>query len=285
MENGRELEIKNSFIKYLNFLIKDFKGIEYDKVRCKERDIELLAKDFVKDLTKLLTALKTNVTIFDILGHVEIEMFADDMPFNIILDERFQKLTIPDNLIDLRKLTIDLGNNYSITAQGDRDNIAIIIKNKTITSPKLKDENPGGTILFYIIDKIVDYDGDLLYYRHTIQIDNPIANMNFINHYMANLNFIKRYEESGDDDPGETGVEVNDEDVDNDVEMDVEEDDFGGDSFTDDIREEEGDKVTVSKSENTEPSTSDNNKTLNFSLPGPNGTKMTINLNINITFE
>lgn len=284
MENGRELEIKNAFIKYLNFLIKDFKGIEYDKVRCEERDIELLAKDFVKDLTKLLTVLKRKVTITDILGHVEVDAFADDMPFNIILDKRFQKLTIPDNLIDLRKLTIDLGNNYSITAQGDRDNIAIIIKNKTITAPKLKDENPGGTILFYIIDKIVDYDGDLLYYRHTIQIDNPIANMNFINHYMANLNFIKRYEESGDDNPGETGVEVNDDDVDNDVEMDVEEDDFGGDSFTDDIREEEGDKVTVSKSENTEPSPSDNNKTLNFSLPGPNGTKMSINLNINITF-
>ena len=285
MENGRELELVNSFNEYLDFLIKGLEGIDYDKVQCEDRDIELLAKDFVKDLTKLLTVLKTNVTIFDILGHVEIEMFSDDMPFNIILDERFQKLSIPGELIYLRRRTIDLGNNYSITAQGDRDDISIIIKNKSITAPKLKDENPGGTILFYRIDKVVDYDGDLLYYRHTIQIDNPIANMNFINHYMANLNFIKHYEESADDDPVETDVEVNDEDVDNDVEMDVEEDDFGGDLFTDDIGEEEGDNITVSKSENTEPSPSDNNKTLNFSLPGPNGTKMSINLNINITFE
>ena len=285
MENGRELEIKNAFIKYLNFLIKDFKGIEYDKVRCEERDIELLAKDFVKDLTKLLIVLKRKVTITDILGYVEIERFSDDMPVNIKLDDRFQKLTIPDNLIDLRKLTIDLGNNYSITAQGDRDDIAIIIKNKTITAPKLKDENPGGTILFFSIDKIRDYDGDVLYYRHTIQIDSPIANMNFINHYMANLNFIKHYEESGDDDPVETDVEVNDEDVDNIIETDVEEYNSGGDLFPDDTREEDCDKITVSKSENTETPLSDNNKTLNFSLPGPNGTKMTINLNINITFE
>ena len=274
MENQREVELVNSFNEYLDFLIKGLEGIDYDKVQCEDSDIELLAKDFVKDLTKLLTVLKTNVTIFDILGHVEVDAFADDMPFNIILDERFQKLSIPGELIYLRRRTIDLGNNYSITAQGDRDDISIIIKNKTITAPKLKDENPGGTILCYRIDKVVDRNGDG-YYRHRILIEHPIANMNFI----------KRYEESGDDDPGETGVEVNDEDVDTDVEMDVEEDDFGGDSFTDDIREEEGDKVTVSKSENTEPSTSDNNKTLNFSLPGPNGTKMTINLNINITFE
>ena len=284
MENGRELEIKNSFIEYLDFLIKGLEGIDYDKVQCEDRDIELLAKDFVKDLTKLLTVLKTNVTIFDILGHVEIDAFADDMPFNIILDERFQKLSIPGELIYLRRRTIDLGNNYSITAQGDRDDISIIIQNKTITAPKLKDENPGGTILFYSIDKVVNRDGDG-YYRHRILIEHPIANMNFINHYMANLNFIKHYEESGDDEPVETDVEVNDEDVDNDVEMDVEEDDFGGDLFTDDIGEEEGDNITVSKSENTEPSSSDNNKTLNFSLPGPNGTKMSINLNINITFE
>lgn len=235
MENGREFEIKHTFIKYLNFLIKDFKGIEYGKVRCEKRDIELLAKDFVKDLTKLLTVLKTKVTITDILGYVEVEEFADDMPVSIIVDTRFQKLIIPDNLIDLRKLTIDLGNNYSITAQGDRDNIAIIIKNKTITSPKLKDENPGGTILFYSIEKIVDYDGDLLYYRHTIQIDNPIANMNFINHYMANLNFIKHYEESaGDDDPVETDDEVDDDDddvesVETDTETCEEKDNFSDD--------------------------------------------------------
>ena len=265
MKKRREFEIKHTFIKYLNLLIKAFKGIEYDKVRCEKRDIELLAKDFVKDLTKFLTVLKTKVTITDILGHVEVEEFADDMPVNIIVDTRFQKLTIPDNLIDLRKLTIDLGNNYTITAQGDRDNIAIIIKNKTITAPKLKDENPGGTILFYSIEKIMDYDGDLLYYRHTIQIDNPIANMNFINHYMANLNFIKHYEESGDDDPVEKDVETDEDDVEPD------------DWFPNDKREE--------SNSTTESIQSDNNKTLNFSLPGPNGTKLTINLNINITFE
>ena len=278
MKKRREFEIKHTFIKYLNLLIKDFKGIEYDKVRCEKRDIELLAKDFVKDLTKFLTVLKTKVTITDILGHVEVEEFADDMPVSIIVDTRFQKLTIPDNLIDLRKLTIDLGNNYSITAQGDRDNIAIIIKNKTITAPKLKDENPGGTILFYSIEKIMDYDGDLLYYRHTIQIDNPIANMNFINHYMANLNFIKHYEESGDDDPVETDIEVDENDEDDNTEWDVEKDDFQPDDwFPNDKREE--------SNSTTESIQSDNNKTLNFSLPGPNGTKMSINLNINITFE
>ena len=285
MENGRELEIKNSFIEYLDFLIKGLEGIDYDKVRCEERVMEVLAKDFVKDLTKLLTALKTNVTIFDILGHVEVDAFADDMPFNIILDERFQKLSIPGELIYLRRRTIDLGNNYSITAQGDRDDISIIIQNKTITAPKLKDENPGGTILFYRIDKVVDRDGDG-YYRHRILIEHPIANMNFINHYMANLNFIKHYEKSADDDPVETDVEVDENDEDDDTEWDVDEDDFPPDDwFPSDKREEEGDKITVSKSENTEPSPSDNNKTLNFSLPGPNGTKMSINLNINITFE
>ena len=229
MKKRREFEIKHTFIKYLNFLIKDFKGIDYNKVRCEDSDIEFLAKDFVKDLTKLLTVLKTKVTITDILGHVEVEEFADDMPVSIIVDTRFQKLTIPDNLIDLRKLTIDLGNNYTITAQGDRDNIAIIIKNKTITSPKLKDENPGGTILFYSIEKIVDYDGDLLYYRHTIQIDNPIANMNFINHYMANLNFIKRYEESGDDELVETDDEDDVESAETDIETCEEKDNFSDD--------------------------------------------------------
>ena len=231
MENGRELEIKNSFIEYLDFLIKGLEGIDYDKVQCEERVMEVLAKDFVKDLTKLLTVLKTNVTIFDILGHVEVDAFADDMPFNIILDERFQKLSIPGELIYLRRRTIDLGNNYSITAQGDRDDISIIIQNKTITAPKLKDENPGGTILFYRIDKVVDRDGDG-YYRHRILIEHPIANMNFINHYMANLNFIKRYEESGDDDPGETGVEVNDEDgksMEKDTETCEEKDNFSDD--------------------------------------------------------
>ena len=276
----REFEIKHTFIKYLNLLIKDFKGIEYDKVRCEKRDIELLAKDFVKDLTKFLTVLKTKVTITDILGHIEVEEFTDDMPVSIIVDTRFQKLTIPDNLIDLRKLKIDLGNNYSITAQGDRDDISIIIKNKTITAPKLKDENPGGTILFYRIDKVVDRNGDG-YYRHRILIEHPIANMNFINHYMANLNFIKHYEESADDDPVETDVEVDDEDVDNNVEKDVEveEDDFQPhDWFPSDKRKEESNRTTESIQ-------SDNNKTLNFSLPGPNGTKMSINLNINITFE
>ena len=277
MENGRELEIKNSFVEYLDFLIKGLEGIDYDKVQCEEeRVMELLAKDFVKDLTKLLTVLKTNVTIFDILGHVEIEMLSDDMPFSIILDERFQKLSIPGELIYLRRRTIDLGNNYSITAQGDRDDISIIIQNKTITAPKLKDENPGGTILFYRIDKVVDRDGDLLFYRHTIQIDNPIANMNFINHYMANLNFIKRYEESGDDELVETDVEVEEDDVES-VETDTETCEEK-DNFSDDREEEKRDRTTESIP-------SDNNKTLNFSLPGPNGTKMSINLNTNITFE
>ena len=59
----------------------------------------------------------------------------------------------------------------------------------------------------------------------------------------------------------------------------MEEDDFQpDDSFPSDKRKEESNRTTESIQ-------SDNNKTLNFSLPGPNGTKMSINLNINITFE
>ena len=74
-------------------------------------------------------------------------------------------------------------------------------------------------------------------------------------------------------------IEVDENDEDDNTEWDVEEDDFQPDDwFPSDKREEESDRTTESIQ-------SDNNKTLNFSLPGPNGTKMSINLTINISFN
>lgn len=253
----RMLEIRNRFVQYLNFLIKDFKGIEYDKVQSEHRSTELLAKDFVKDLTKFLNILKSKVTILDILGSLPVEKYNDDMPVSISLfDKRFKNLTIHDNLIHLRNQTIDLGNNYSITAQGTPDAFTIIINNKAITAPKCKDTNPAGTILLYRVDKCVDSD-DNEYYEHSICVAHPLANMKFIKHYIANLNFIRRYEESADE-----LVEELAEKDDEEVKVDVE-----------------------SVETETETTQSDNDKTLNFSLPGPNGSKISINLNINITFD
>ena len=43
--------------------------------------------------------------------------------------------------------------------------------------------------------------------------------------------------------------------------------------------------TAVCESENTETVQSDNNKTLNFSFPGPNGSKISIDLSINISFD
>lgn len=214
----RMLEIRNRFVQYLNFLIDDFKGIDYDNIQSEEhRTTELLAKDFVKDLTKFLNILKSKVTIEDILGHVTVEMFSDDMPVSISLfDKRFKNLTIHDNLIRLRSHTIDLGNNYSITAQGTPDAFTIIINNKVITAPKCKDTNPAGTILLYRVDKCVDSD-DNEYYEHSICVAHPLANMKFIKHYIANLNFIRRYKESADELVEEL-AEKDDEDMKVDVE-------------------------------------------------------------------
>lgn len=214
----RMLEIRNRFVQYLNFLIKDFKSIDYDNIQSEEhRTTELLAKDFVKDLTKFLNILKSKVTILDILGSLPVEKYNDDMPVSISLfDKRFKNLTIHDNLIHLRSQTIDLGNNYSITAQGTPDAFTIIINNKVITAPKCKDTNPAGTILLYRVDKCVDSD-DNEYYEHSICVAHPLANMNFIKHYIANLNFIRRYKESADELVEEL-AEKDDEDMKVDVE-------------------------------------------------------------------
>lgn len=214
----RMLEIRNRFVQYLNFLINDFKCIDYDNIQSEEhRTTELLAKDFVKDLTKFLNILKSKVTILDILGSLPVEKYNDDMPVSISLfDKRFKNLTIHDNLIRLRNQTIDLGNNYSITAQGTPDAFTIIINNKAITAPKCKDTNPAGTILLYRVDKCVDSD-DNEYYEHSICVAHPLANMKFIKHYIANLNFIRRYKESADELVEEL-AEKDDEEVKVDVE-------------------------------------------------------------------
>jgi hypothetical protein len=276
-DDRRKSEIKDRFIEYLDYLINDFNGIEYNRVQSKERAIELLAKDFVKDLTQLLEVLKTKVTISDILDCVDcasVEMFADDMPVVINLDDRFKTITIPDNLIDLRRLTIDLGNNYAITGQGNQDHFNIIIKNKAITSPRVKDENPGCAVLFYRSEKLECSNGKS-YYKDSIFIKHPLANLNFIKHYISNLNFIRRYEASGSELVEKYLDEKKYEDVETHT-LDVEEDSE---------LIEDRDDTPVSESENTETVQSDTNKTLNFSLPGPNGSKISINLSINISFD
>lgn len=268
-DDRRRSEIENRFIEYLDFLINDFNGIEYNRVQSEERAIELLAKDFVKDLTKLLEVMKTKVTILDILGGLSVEMFTDNMSVGIMLDGRFKSLTIHDNLIYLRELAIDLGNNYAITAQGNQDLFDIIIMNNAITSPRLKDENPGCMVLFYRFEKLECSNGKS-YYKHSIFIKHPLANLNFIKHYIANLHFIKRYEGSG----SELVEKYLDEKKYEDVE-----------THTPDVEEESDDNIVVCKSENAETVQSDNNKTLNFSLSGPNGSKISINLSINISFD
>lgn len=271
-DDRRRSEIENRFIEYLDFLINDFNGIEYNRVQSEERAIELLAKDFVKDLAKLLEVMKTKVTISDILDCVDCasaEMFADDMPVVIKLDDRFKSLTIHDNLIYLRELAIDLGNNYAITGQGNQDLFDIIIMNNAITSPRLKDENPGCAVLFYRFEKLVSSNGKS-YYEHSVFIKHPLANLNFIKHYIANLHFIERYEGSG----SELVEKYLDEKKYEDVE-----------THTPDVEEESDDNIVVCESENAETVQSDNNKTLNFSFPGPNGSKISINLSINISFD
>lgn len=260
----RRSDIRNRFIEYLNFLINGFKDIDYDKVQSEQRSIELLAKDFVKDLTKLLSGLTTKATISDMLGHTSVEKFTDDMSVSIPLDKRFEHLIIPDNLICLRNHTINLGNNYTITARGNPEYFSIIIRNSTITSPRFKAEDPDGEILFYRIKKLEDSRGSI-YYDHTIYLIHPFANLNFIKHYVSNLHFIKHYEESGN-----VLVEKDNNVVKVDVES-VEEDD----GWT-----EERDDTSLVESDS-----SDNNKTLNFSLSGPNGSKISINLSINISFD
>lgn len=274
-DDRRRSEIKNRFIEYLDYLINDFNGIEYNRVQSKERAIELLAKDFVKDIANLLEVMKTKVTMLDILdGGVSVETFTDDMPVVIYLDDRFKRIAIHDNLIDLRKLTIDLGNNYAITGQGNQDLFDIIIMNNAITSPRLKDENPGCMVLFYRFEKLECSNGKS-YYKHSIFIKHPLANLNFIKHYISNLHFIRRYEASGSELPEKYLDEKKYEDVETHT-PDVEEDDE---------LVEELDDTVVCESENTETVQSDNNKTLNFSLPGPNGSKISINLSINISFD
>lgn len=275
-DDRRRSEIENRFIEYLDFLIKDFNGIEYNRVQTEERTIELLAKDFVKDLVNLLEVMKTKVTISDILdGGVSVETFTDDMPVVINVDDRFKRIAIHDNLIDLRKLTIDLGNNYAITGQGNQDLFDIIVMNNAITSPRLKDENPGCMVLFYRFEKL-ECSNDKSYYKHSIFIKHPLANLNFIKHYISNLHFIRRYEASG----SELTEKYLDEKKYEDVEThtpDVEEDS--------ELIEESDNNTVVCESENTETVQSDNSKTLNFSLPGPNGSKISINLSINISFD
>lgn len=234
MENGRELEIKNAFIKYLNFLIKGLEGIDYDKVRGKncyaDSGTVVFYKLFIGQLISRLKDLKTKITIADILGYSTIEEFHNHESVVIPMKDRFQKIQTDisashSNFQKFRNKPIVLGDGYIANVSGYQEDYSISIFNKSITSPKTSIIN--GKILDYRIVRRWVSEDEPMQFEHEIIIHNPIANLRFIKHYVSNLNFIKKYEESGDDDPGETGVEVNDEDVDNDVEKDVgvEEDD------------------------------------------------------------
>lgn len=268
----RDLEFKNSFHEYLDILIKDFERVDLDKQH-KKYSVELtgynkFCKDFIKNIIKLLTALRTTATVTDILGPFRLEKLPDDLPVIIILKNKFQKLPIPTNIENFHNKSLELGNHYRIDVKGNSDEHKIIICNPPMTSPKVS--NPDSEIICYRIVRAWDSE-DNMYFEHEIHISNPIANLKFIKFYIANLGFIKRYEESGDEY----------------VEEPVEPDE-------DDGWNEECDDSAVSEPKNTETNPSNNTSNVNISLSGgdkemtltgPNGSKISINLSINISFN
>lgn len=275
----KELEFKNSFQEYLNILIEDFERVDLDNPY-KLYTVELAAynkfcKDFIKNLVKLLTALRTSATVVDILGPFKLKELPDDLPVIITLKDKFKKLPIPSNIANFHNKSLEIGNHYRIDVKGNSDDHRIIICNPPMTSPKVR--NPDSEILCYRIVKHWDTE-DNMYFKHEIIISNPIANLNFIKSYVANLGLIKRYEASGDE-YVEEPVELDEEYVESDE---------------DDELMEDCDDTTVSESENTETNPSDNTANVNISLtegnkgitlPGPNGSKISINLSINISFN
>ena len=268
----RDLAFKKSFHEYLDILINDFERIDLDKPH-KKYSVELagynkFCKDFIKNLIKLLTALRTTASVADILGHITLEKLPDDLPVIITLNNKFKKLLIPANIENFHNKSLELGNHYRIDVKGNSDEHKIIICNPPMTSPKVS--NPDSEIICYRIVRTWDSE-DNMYFKHEIHISNPIANLKFIKFYIANLGFIKRYEESGD------------EYVEEPVELDE-----------DDGWEEECDDTTVSEPKNTETNLSNNTSNVNISLTngdkeitltGPNGSKISINLSINISFN
>ena len=280
--DDREVVFKNQFVEYLDHLLSAFKAIDYDQVQRENSHTNggarvVFYKDIIKQIINLLTVLKSKVTVDDIVGNRWYNKSASKCCVALTITGRFPEISLPYNYSDFFLKYLLLGNGYKISLEGVPKYREIYITNDKIISPAVRNKyNIADTIIGYCIKQCTDSEGNDTHIEHEIIFFNPIAN----------LRFIKGYPD--DDDPVETDVEVdeNDEDDDDDTAWDVEEDDFPPDDwFPSDSQEEKGDKITVSKSENTEPSPSDNNKTLNFSLPGPNGTKMSINLNINITFE
>lgn len=274
MKDKRELELVNSFKDYLEILIKDFSDIDYDNVKKRggyiDGGIVRFYRVIISQLVSRLKDIKSKVTVADILRYSTIEDFDPHDPVIIPMKDRFQQIKLCDrNLHDFRNRPLELGNNYTITGQGAPDHFNIIIQNKAITSPRLKDDNPGCAVLFYRFEKLESSNGKS-YYEHSVFIKHPLANLNFIKHYIANLHFIKRYEGSG----SELVEKYLDEKKYEDVE-----------THTPDVEEESDDNIVACESENAETVQSDNNKTLNFSFPGPNGSKISINLSINISFD
>lgn len=272
MENQREVELVNSFNEYLDVLIKDFYNIDYDNVKRENSHTNggarvVFYKDILNQIIKLLIDLKSKVTIRDVVGEQKYFKFTSISGVDIMITGRFPEISMPNGWDQYFLKELRLGNGYEIGMFGIPRECEIYIRNGNISSPRANRYNLKCNIIGYKIYQVYDSEGHTTGFEHSIIFYSPIAN----------LRFIKGYPD--DDDPVETDIKVDENDDDDNTEWDVEEDDFQPDNwFPSDKREEERDRTTESIQ-------SDNNKKLNFSLPGPNGTKMTINLNINITFE
>jgi hypothetical protein len=257
VEDHRELEIEKQFIDYLDILINDFKDIDYDNLRGKYCSIQRAAtirfyECIIEQLIKLMTSLKVK-TLTDIVGTPELHEFNITDNINFELDDRLPKLLIPDNFLNFLGKTLKLGNGYEIGFFGIPHDLVIAIYNKEITSPLSDIKNKKGIILTYRLVRVRPFGDESVNVRHDFNIYNPLANLVFIKNiedfYDTNYDKVKATDLEVDEDDDET--------IDTDVEV----------------------------AENTESDPSDNNKTLNFTLPGPNGSKMSINLTINISFD
>lgn len=275
VSDDRDLKMKTQFIEYLDYLIKDFKNIDYGRVQEENRrsngDIGarvIFYKEIISQIIKLLIALKSKVTIRDVVGERKYGKFTSTHSVGLGISGRFPEISMPDGWDQLFHKELHLGNSYEIGLFGIPRERELYIWNDNISSPRASRYNLRGNIIGYKIYQSFDSEGRATGgFDHSIIFYNPIAN----------LRFIKGYEDEDDDDPVEPEVEQ--DDGDDDTEWDVEEDDFQPeDWFPSDTRKEESDREIESTA-------SDNNKTLNFSLPGPNGSKISINLNINITFD
>ena len=270
--DDREVVFKNQFVEYLDHLLSAFKAIDYDQVQRENSHTNggarvVFYKDILNQIIKLLIDLKSKVTIRDVVGEQKYFKFTSISGVDIMITGRFPEISMPNGWDQYFLKELRLGNGYEIGMFGIPRECEIYIRNGNISSPRANRYNLKCNIIGYKIYQVYDSEGHTTGFEHSIIFYSPIANLRFIKGYPH------------DDDPVETDIEVDENDEDDNTEWDVEEDDFQPDDwFPSDKREEERDLTTESIQ-------SDNNKTLNFSLPGPNGTKMTINLNINITFE